>query len=281
MPTLLNLGLTEAVRGDLETAHQHMEESEALYEPERHALLASAYGLDYGVGTKVHLAWLAAYFGYFERSRKKSQEAITFARRGQHAHTLSFALRMVGIADMRRRDWKALDTHAEEALELADKHGFLHLTSWSLPNKGLAQAALGNTVEGIELIHRGMDMMKAMRSKMSWPQFCQMLTQALIFARRWPEAQAALDEMSSSADKRGELLYVPQIPLMQGTILQGRGRLREAEESFLQTIEIAQSKNIKLFELDGSVSLARIWNSQGKRTEALELLCVLDELRSG
>jgi predicted ATPase len=46
----------------------------------------------------------------------------------------------------------------------------------------------------------------------------------------------------------------------------------EAEACFLKAIEIAQQQGAKSLELRATMSLARLWQQQGKRTEAHKLL---------
>ena len=48
--------------------------------------------------------------------------------------------------------------------------------------------------------------------------------------------------------------------------------MEEAEECFLQAIAVAQEQHAKSWELRASTSLARLWQAQGKRTEAHKLL---------
>ncbi len=46
----------------------------------------------------------------------------------------------------------------------------------------------------------------------------------------------------------------------------------EAEASYLKAIEVARHQQTKLLELRAATSLCRIWQRQGKRAEARELL---------
>jgi predicted ATPase len=46
----------------------------------------------------------------------------------------------------------------------------------------------------------------------------------------------------------------------------------EAEACFLQAIAVAQQQHAKSWELRAATSLARLWQQQGKRTEAHKLL---------
>ena len=46
----------------------------------------------------------------------------------------------------------------------------------------------------------------------------------------------------------------------------------EAEESLQQALEIARRQQARSWELRAAMSLSRLWQQQGKRTEAYELL---------
>ena len=59
----------------------------------------------------------------------------------------------------------------------------------------------------------------------------------------------------------GELLWQQPTPDWQA-----------AESSFLKALEVARSQEAKGFELRAAMSLARLWQDQGKRSEACDLL---------
>ncbi len=50
------------------------------------------------------------------------------------------------------------------------------------------------------------------------------------------------------------------------------GNSDEAEACFKQAIEIARGQSAKSFELRAATDLARLWQGEGKRTEARDLL---------
>ncbi len=55
-------------------------------------------------------------------------------------------------------------------------------------------------------------------------------------------------------------------------LLLSDGNKSEAEACFKQAIEIARGQSAKFFELRAAVDFARLWQGQGKRAEARELL---------
>ena len=46
----------------------------------------------------------------------------------------------------------------------------------------------------------------------------------------------------------------------------------EAEDSYQHALGVARKQQAKFWELRASISLARLWRDQGKRTEAHDLL---------
>ncbi len=59
---------------------------------------------------------------------------------------------------------------------------------------------------------------------------------------------------------KGELLLLPS------------GNEVDAEECFNQALEVARSQSAKTWELRTAISLSRLWQKQGKDTEARQLL---------
>src|SRR5262249_39167154 len=83
------------------------------------------------------------------------------------------------------------------------------------------------------------------------------LTEALTMAKSWEEGnyEAELWRL------KGELL------LQQATGSDG-----EAEACFQQALDVARHQQAKSLELRAAMSLCRLWQQQGKRAEARELL---------
>jgi predicted ATPase len=75
-------------------------------------------------------------------------------------------------------------------------------------------------------------------------------------------------------DTTGERWYEPELHRLKGALLlqQSSGNATEAETCFQQAISIARSQQAKSFELRSTTSLARLWQRQGKRQEASDLL---------
>jgi predicted ATPase len=76
------------------------------------------------------------------------------------------------------------------------------------------------------------------------------------------------------AETTGERWYAPELYRLKGELLlqQASDNHAEAETCFHKALEIARNQQAKTFELRTATSLARLWQQQGKRQEAHDLL---------
>ena len=83
-----------------------------------------------------------------------------------------------------------------------------------------------------------------------------------------------LTEALTLVDTTGERWYEPELYRLKGELLlqQNSDNQAEAENCFHQAIAIAQNQQAKSFELRAATSLTRLWQQQGKRQEAHDLL---------
>jgi predicted ATPase len=83
-----------------------------------------------------------------------------------------------------------------------------------------------------------------------------------------PEAGlAVLTEALTHVDTTGERLYESELYRLKGALLlqQSSDNQVKVEASFHHALEIACNQQAKSFELRTATSLARLWQSQGKR----------------
>jgi len=83
-----------------------------------------------------------------------------------------------------------------------------------------------------------------------------------------------LDEAMAQIERPGwgERFFCAEILRLKGWILSLKGDLAGAEQTFLTSLTWARRQQAKSWELRTSMSLARLWQSQGRRQEAYELL---------
>jgi predicted ATPase len=83
-----------------------------------------------------------------------------------------------------------------------------------------------------------------------------------------------LAEALTVVDKTGARFYEPELYRLKGELLlqQSEDNQAEAETCFQQAMAIALNQPAKSLELRAATSLARLWQRQGKRAEARQVL---------
>jgi predicted ATPase len=90
-----------------------------------------------------------------------------------------------------------------------------------------------------------------------------------------PEAGlTVLTDALTLAETTGERWYEPELYRLKGALLlqQSVDNQVEAEAYFHKALDIARSQQAKSLELRATTSLARLWQQQGKRQKAHDLL---------
>jgi predicted ATPase len=108
---------------------------------------------------------------------------------------------------------------------------------------------------------------------MKRPFFLAMLAEAYEKGGEAEEGLNALAEALALVDKTGERWWEAELHRLKGELLLRRASpTEEVEACFHQALDIARRQQAKSLELRAAMSLARLWQQQGKRTAACELL---------
>jgi predicted ATPase len=90
------------------------------------------------------------------------------------------------------------------------------------------------------------------------------------------QPEAGLDVLAETlplTDKMGERCWAAELYRLKGKLLlQAVAAERQVETYFHQALEVARRQQAKLLELRAAMSLSRLWQRQGKRAEAYDLL---------
>jgi predicted ATPase len=82
-----------------------------------------------------------------------------------------------------------------------------------------------------------------------------------------------LTEALATVHNVGQHFYEAELYPLKGELLGQKAEMEsEAEACFRQAVDVARRQQAKSIELRAAISLSRLWQQQGKRTEAYELL---------
>jgi predicted ATPase len=128
--------------------------------------------------------------------------------------------------------------------------------------------------EGIEQLTQGLIAIRATGAEINQSYFLALLAEAHGTLGKPEAGLTVLTEALTHVDTTGERWYASEIYRLKGELLlqQSSRNQTEAESCFQQAITIAQSQQAKSWELRAATSLTRLWQQQGKRQEAHDLL---------
>src|SRR4029077_10121853 len=132
----------------------------------------------------------------------------------------------------------------------------------------------GQAQAGLAQCHQGLTAWRATGAEGLRPYFLALLADAHGVQGEPEEGLTVLTEALTLVDTTGERWYAPELYRLKGALLlqQSSDNQAEAESCFHRALEIARNQQAKSFELRTATSLARLWQQQGKRQEAYDLL---------
>jgi predicted ATPase len=220
--------------------------------------------------------WL---LGFPDQALKGSQDALTLAHEGAHPYSLAFALTFAAVLHQYRREEHAARERAEATIALCTEQGIAPLLAMGTVLQGWARAKQGQRAEGVTQMRQSLAAWSTTGAEIARPHFLALLAEAYEGMGQAEEGLNALAEALAAANKTEERWYEAELYRLKGTLtLQSQAQAlkskveEEAEECFWKAIEIARRQQAKSWELRAVMSLSRLWQQQGKKEEARQML---------
>jgi predicted ATPase len=188
--------------------------------------------------------------------------------------SLSCALGCVVVFHQFRREMRVAQDRAEVLINLAQEQQFPFFMAFGAILRGWALVQQGQAKEGIEQMHQGLIAFRTTGSETFRPHFLTLFAEAHGTIGEPEAGLAVLAEALALVDTTGERWYEPELYRLKGEPLlqQHLDNQADAETCFHRALEIARNQQAKSCELRTATSLARLWQQQGKRQEAHDLL---------
>jgi predicted ATPase len=248
----------------------------------QHHTHAVRYGQDPGVGCRAYGAANLWWLGYPEQALQWSYEALRLARELAHPFSLGFALFLTSWVPQFRREGLLTHERVEAAIALAAEHGFAVFGAggtifrgWALAERSAEPGAgQGQREEGIAQMQQGLAAWRATGAEALRPYYLALLAEASGKEGQVEEGLHLLAEALAVANDTGECRWDAELYRLKGELLLARPAEHhaEAETCLRHALDIARQQQAKAYELLAAMSLARLWQRQGKRAAAHTLL---------
>jgi tetratricopeptide (TPR) repeat protein len=257
--------------GQLEKARIHQERSMALYQPSHHETMVSEFGENVCVSCGSQLAWVLWLLGFPDQAQAVSEQTLALARKVNHPYSLCYA-KSHGVALGRwMRQIETTRQLAEETMMLANQYGF---PVWLLSGTALHGWALsmqGQTT-GIAHMRQGVAIVSAAMSGIE-AYFLGLLGEAYMHLGQMEESLSVLHQTLDVMHAKNDRFLESEILRLKGEcLLRISAANEEAEACFSQALAISHRQGAKSMELRAAISMARLWQQQGKQKDARRAL---------
>jgi predicted ATPase len=265
--------------GDLSAARTYMEQAWPLYDPSRYRVLVDRYAHDTGVlclGYGALVLWL---LGYPDQALKNSLASVALAQEHAHPFTLGWAYYFAAKLHQFRREDQAARARAEAAVALATEHGFALWRAGGTFLRGWALTQQQGAANGVALLRQGAADWQATGAGAHRPYQLALVAEALGQVGQAGEGLTAVREALALVRSHGEQYWEAELHRLQGELLLLQGsspsRRDEAETCFHRGLAVAREQQTKSLEIRSAMSLSRLYQEEGRRVEAREMLSEL------
>ena len=139
---------------------------------------------------------------------------------------------------------------------------------------GIASIREGQGAEGVSMAGPAVDIWEASGGMVWSPYGKSVLAEGMAMSGNVDAALQVINEQIEQVERPGweERVRYAEILRLKGWMLTLKDDLAGAEKNYLASLDWAREQKAKSWELRTSTSLARLWQQQGKRKEAHQLL---------
>jgi predicted ATPase len=268
------LGWTWLLLGALPAAFQHLEEAIARYTPDQRRAPVFRMGYDPGVACRVGAATTLWLLGYPAQALAHVHNALTLAHELAHPYSLACARWWAALISQFRRDVPAVHEQVEACVALSTEQVFPYWAAVGVSLRGWALAMQGQSEEGMAQVRQGIAALRATGAALHVPYLCTVLAESCDHLGHTEDGLQALAEAHALMEQHEERYWEAEVCRLRGVLLLRKPETPQAEaEVWLQrALDVARHQEAKSLELRAAMSLARLWQQQGKRAAAYDLL---------
>ena len=259
-------------RGEFESGWESFRQAIDLWDIDKARAEILVYGEDPSVLCRAYGSWVLWFLGYPEKSSALICKALADAQRLSNPFIDAMTLGLASALHVHRNEFPQALERADASSTLSSEHGFPQWTAYAMMCRGRALAALGRADDGIAEMEQGWADWQALGAKLATTQATVRLADACAKAGR---IAAGLDWIKVAAEHARSLherLFDSEIHRVHGELLLERAATLDAEACLRRSIEIARRQKAKSLELRTAMVLAQLWQHQGQRQAAYDLV---------
>jgi len=268
-------GASVAFLGEVVGGMEHIERAVALFDPRQH-LEGFRFGPSPGAiayTTSALLQWLR---GRPDRATERSERAIELATELNHPYSTAYIFFHTAVLDLWRRRLAVVHERAGVVLDVAEEHRYQIWKAVALIVQGAAAAGLGQPVEGVASMERGVELYQGLTTPaVFWPLVLSTRARGFGHAGRPEDGLRLIEEALELVGT--EAFLHPEFSLVHAELLHGLGDTEAAVAALRDAVDSGRRLGLQMPELRAATRLARL-----RQRDAVEqLLRVYESFTEG
>jgi predicted ATPase/DNA-binding winged helix-turn-helix (wHTH) protein len=264
-----SLGFSNYFAGNQRTAESKWASS--LIQPD-----APDVGVDHDTLARMRCGLTAVRWlrGFPDQAVKIAKDSLDEGTNFKDPSTLCICLIFVGFAFLRIGNWAEAARIMERIVSHARKYSLAPYEAIGVAMRGMLAINQGEAEAGVELVRAAVKTLHAGRYELHSPVFLGALAEGLAMTGEFNEALTTVDEAVARVGLNGQLFSLPEFMRIKGEILISAPQpaLSEAESLFFRSLDLAGQQLALSWQLRTAKSLARLRYSQGRPSEARDVL---------
>jgi predicted ATPase len=271
------VGTSLASTGEMTRGRDHLDRAIALYDPAQHRPLAVRFSQDIRVAALSYRAIALWMLGYPEGALADADCAVEDAREVGQAASLMAALTLTSLTQIHCGSYAIANAQLDEVITLANDKGAVFWKVGGILVQGCLFATTGKPSDAVRAITSGLSSWHATGTTVWIPTFLSFLARAYAELGQFGNASRCIREAIVTVQTTNESWYEVDIHRIAGEIAVKSPEVStaDAEAHFERALAVARQQQAKSWELRASISMARLWRSQGKTQQAHEQLALV------
>ncbi len=277
MEALLMPGATSFYRGQFADARASCEKAVTDYDDRQRTKFWTAYtGHNAGITQRCYLALALWHLGYPDQALELDRQTRELARSIGHAFSLGHAVDFAACLAHYCRFAPQLEAAADEEIAIGKEQGFQIWHALGTIHKGAGMLLQGRPADALPVLLKGFKSFRATGAELRVPYYFGVLGDAYTQSAAFADAHKALEDGLAAAEKNDDRFQEAELYRLSGELLLAESHdLAGAEECFARALKIARQQQSRAWELRSTMSLARLWQRQGRHADARTALAAV------
>lgn len=265
------LGEINLVMGNLKESLTFFQKAIQLYQPEKHQFLENMGSGDIWFYAQSFLVINLAILGYPDQAKREAR-AIEERSIGQkNIMSIHRTKCATGILSYFLNNWEYMQQVFHSTLPQIEESGEMALIpAWQLWN--CIYLITKGAKKNIQKARRILKQLTELEFIFYQPLYCTSFAEACLLGGHITEGHTVINYALDLCQQTKEKLSLSKLYSIQGDLFIVEDKTDLAEKAFQKAITLAKKQSAKWYELQATISLAKLWHSQGKTKAAFETL---------